>query len=178
MRIGVISDTHISDLMEKLPPRMEEVFSGLDIILHAGDVCKLEVLRKLQNEYTITMAVYGDDDSAEIKQYIDEKRVIGFSRRRIGLIHGHQFRPLTFMPRIRMLLKGQDVKYAFNEYILSQFENVDCIVFGHTHRPYVRVYKGVLFFNPGSAAPNPGMRPSVGILDITDRAITGEIVYL
>jgi len=33
MRIGLISDTH-----GYLDPRIEEIFSGVDHILHAGDV--------------------------------------------------------------------------------------------------------------------------------------------
>jgi predicted phosphodiesterase len=65
-------------------------------------------------------------------------------------------------------------------FLLEQFaaEHVHAVVFGHTHQPYVRMYRGVLLFNPGAAVPVPGQRPSVGILDVGRHSITGRIVPL
>lgn len=64
------------------------------------------------------------------------------------------------------------------KYVLDQFQGVDCIVFGHSHHPYIKVWNGVLLFNPGAVAPTSGLRPSVGILDVDERTIKGRIVYL
>ena len=61
---------------------------------------------------------------------------------------------------------------------LASMEKVDAVVFGHTHQPYVKMKNGVLLFNPGAALPVRGQHPSVGILDIGERTITGRIVYL
>ncbi len=38
MRIGLISDTHIAEACEHLPQRVFEVFAGIDLVMHAGDV--------------------------------------------------------------------------------------------------------------------------------------------
>src|SRR2546430_517621 len=38
MRIGLISDTHIPEACEHLPPRVFEIFRGVDLVMHAGDV--------------------------------------------------------------------------------------------------------------------------------------------
>ena len=36
--LGVITDTHIPQRIKTLPPRVFEVFRGVDRILHAGDI--------------------------------------------------------------------------------------------------------------------------------------------
>ena len=54
-------------------------------------------------------------------------------------------------------------------------ERCDAVIFGHTHKPFQERIGGVLHFNPGSA----GRRPrSVGLLEIRDDGISGQIVAL
>ncbi len=178
MRIGVIADTHIPDRLPSLPPRIEEIFHGLDIILHAGDICTLGTLHQLEERLTITMAVAGDSDEEEVKQYLDEKKVVRFGQSSIGMIHGHRDgSPSRWQSLARKLLRASSQEELY-KYVLNQFEGVDCVVFGHSHRPYVKMRGGVLLFNPGAVAPAPGVRPSVGILDVSEKTISGRIVYL
>ncbi len=182
MKIGVISDTHVPAESPVLPSRIAEVFKGLDIILHAGDVCELYMLAEFQESYTLTFAVWGECDSDDVRHYLEETQVVRFGERRIGLIHGHQFEPEQrgVLGRLRHLLGSRPDPEALPRFLLEQFadEEVQAIVFGHTHHPYVKMHEGVLFFNPGSALAGPGRRPSVGILDVGRRSITGRIVYL
>ncbi len=178
MKIGVIADTHIPDRLASLPPRVEEIFQGLDIILHAGDICTLETLHQLEEKLTITMAVAGDSDEEELKQYLDEQKVVKFGESSIGMIHGHGGESrLRWRSLARKLLRSSSQEELY-KYVLSQFEGVNCIVFGHSHRPYVKMRDGVLLFNPGAVAPAPGVRPSVGMLDVSENTISGRIVYL
>lgn len=44
MRIGVISDTHVPVRARTLPGEVFEIFAGVDLILHAGDLITLDVL--------------------------------------------------------------------------------------------------------------------------------------
>jgi predicted phosphodiesterase len=46
---------------------------------------------------------------------------------------------------------------------IGEFKNVDCVVYGHTHKPANHVKDNILFFNPGSAADSflILLRPSV-----------------
>lgn len=59
MRIGVISDTHIEEPEEDLPARVYEIFSGVDLILHAGDIYVPQVLDRLERIAPVT-AVEGN----------------------------------------------------------------------------------------------------------------------
>ncbi|KKB38817.1 putative phosphoesterase [Bacillus thermotolerans] len=56
-------------------------------------------------------------------------------------------------------------------------EEVDCIVFGHSHIPYLRFEKGVLMFNPGSATDKRRLPYySYGILTV-DKTIKAEHIF-
>ena len=182
MKIGLLGDTHIPESGPLLPARIADLFQGLDIILHVGDICQLSVLEELQETYTLTFAVWGESDSSEIRHYLEEKRVVRFGRRRVGMIHGHQYGGTlsALWSRLRRLLTGGAVSDALADYLLEQFadEDVHAIVFGHTHQPLVKMYKGVLLFNPGAALPGGDAGSSVGILDVTGRSIAGKIVPL
>jgi len=178
MRIGVIGDTHIPQAMPTLPTaRLKEVFKGVDMILHVGDVCNLATLQELQNNFAITHAVAGERDLPEARKYLEQRKVVKFGKRKIGMIHGHRPGDAGLMARLRRLFKRDDPE-ALYQYVLSQFEDVDAIVFGHTHTPYVKSHGGVLLMNPGSAGPVAGAMPSIGLLDVTERAITGRILHL
>ena len=47
LRIGLISDTHIPEARDELWPQVFDVFKGVDLILHAGDIHDLIVLDQL-----------------------------------------------------------------------------------------------------------------------------------
>ncbi len=183
MRIGVIADTHIPDILPALPVGVRTALQGLDIILHVGDICTLETLREIQNTFTITMAVRGEHEDEQAQHYLEETRVVEFLNRRIGMIHGHQAKePASFISSITSIFnlkkKEKSPNQTICEYALKLFTNVDCIIFGHTHQPYLRMHGTVLMLNPGAVAPQSGARQSMGILEIGERNIVGKIIYI
>jgi len=179
VKIGVLADTHIPNQLPALPDGVRRAFRGLDIILHAGDICQLKVLRALQDEYTLTFAVYGEDDDPEVRRYLLSRQVVEFRKRRIGLLHGDLTATLDWKTRLLWAIRRPPTEEILDR-LLARFvqDQVDCIVFGHTHRPLVQFYKGVLFFNPGAVVGGRGQRPTVGILNITDRSITADVIGL
>lgn len=179
MKIGVLADTHIPHRLPALPQSVGRAFQGLDIILHAGDICQLQVLRTLQEQFTLTFAVFGEDDDQEVRRFLLARQVIEFRRRRIGLIHGDLGASLDLRTRLRWALRKPPTEELL-DLLLARFagEDVHCIVFGHTHRPLVQFHRGVLFFNPGAVVGARGSRPTVGVLNITDRSITADILSL
>jgi len=158
-RIGVISDTHIPKAALELPPAVREEFRDVDMILHAGDLIELAVIRELE-KLAPTRAVYGNMDMAEVRTRLPIKDTIKVGAFKIGLIHGYG-------PPARIV-----------EAVSREFSRVDVIVFGHSHSPTNQMIKKRLFFNPGSptdkifAAYN-----SFGILDLGDE-IKGRIIRL
>jgi putative phosphoesterase len=182
MRIGVVGDTHIPTQSPVLPADIGEAFRGVDILMHVGDICELYVLEEFQETYTLTFAVAGEDDSESVRRFLDEKRVVRFGDRRIGMIHGHQYevKQKSAMGRLRQLFGWAGRSFSLPAFLIEQFEGEDvhAIVYGHTHQPTVMMHEGILLFNPGAALPGAGRHPSVGILDVGKRSLTGKIVHL
>lgn len=113
------------------------------MIVHAGDFVSLAVLEGLRNMGEVK-AVKGNMDSMEIRHVLPERELFVIQNRKIGLIH------------------GWGSPWGIEHKIKDKFEDVDIIIYGHTHRASNEIIDGILFFNPGSA------RESFGILDIKD----------
>ncbi len=159
MKIGVISDTHIRSSAKLLPNIIYEVFEGVDMIMHAGDILIEEVLIELGTIAPV-YAVAGNNDGYEMLDKYGTKKIITVEGKKIGLTHGTSGRR-TFM----------------NAYAQFAKDDVDCVVYGHSHKPHNEVIDGVLFFNPGSPTSRRfEPRYSLGILYV-DKDIRGEIVY-
>ena len=156
LRVGVLSDTHLRQVNEGLRGMYDRYLSGLDAVLHAGDFVSAEIVHFLSAAEFY--GVHGNMDAPEVRAMLPDRRVVELGPYRIGLIH------------------GWGPSEGLEKRIGPCFEDVDAIVYGHSHRAVNHVAGGVLFFNPGTAA---GFRasPSLGILSL-DRGIQGEVVYI
>jgi putative phosphoesterase len=158
MKIGVISDTHLNVSNDRLEKIVEDYFLDVSLILHAGDIVELDVLNVFRG--IDVCAVSGNMDHDSVREVFPEKRILEIEGRRIGLIH------------------GWGSPFGLEEKIMREFENVECIVYGHTHRVMNEIRDDVLLFNPGSPTDRRFTRyNSVGILDV-EKEITGNIIYL
>jgi hypothetical protein len=136
-----------------------ELFRGVDLILHAGDIIELSVLDELRALAPIE-AVAGNMDSAEAQMMLPHKKVLTLGRYRVGLIHG---------------------KFKINvqkEMIRKEFDDVDLIVYGHSHTPFWGSVDGVWFLNPGSPTDTRhAPYHSVAILYVGDE-LSAEIIRI
>jgi hypothetical protein len=170
---GVITDTHIPQRIKALPPRVCEVFRGVDGILHAGDINSRQVLDQLA-EIAPVEAVAGNADL--FGHGLPLTRVIEVEGKRLGLVHGHGGWSRYLRSKVRDRFGYDEELYL--KVVRGSFGPVDAIVFGHTHRYYHAERSGVLLFNPGPIAPDfyntPG--PQVGLLHVSAQALQIEIV--
>ncbi len=158
VKIGVLSDTHLRRVTKAFEETFDQWLADVDVILHAGDFVSEEIVGFLRRKPF--HGVHGNMDPAGIKRQLPEKRVMEFGPYRVGLIH------------------GTGPKGDLEGRVLAEFQHVDVVVFGHSHRPENRQKDGVLLFNPGTAA---GYTPSgfntIGIITLDD-TIRGEIIRL
>ena len=75
MKIGILSDTHIPTIRESIPPALLKAFENVDLIIHAGDLVRLEVLDSLTSLAPVK-AVSGNMDPAEVKRELPDKLCI------------------------------------------------------------------------------------------------------
>lgn len=159
MKVGVLSDTHVPDAARFLPPAVFEHFKGVDLILHAGDIVDLSVLEELRAIAPVE-AVAGNMDDTAAHRILPHKKVLSLGNYSVGLIHG------KFKIDIQ------------REMIAREFENVDLIVYGHSHMPFWGKLGTVFFLNPGSPTDKRyAPYNSIALLNIGD-AITAEIIRL
>jgi putative phosphoesterase len=133
MRIGVLSDTHLRE-GQYLPGFVWDIFERVDLILHAGDIVRQEVITDLAVLAPVR-AVRGNCDSWELAD-LPNRDIIDFDGLKIGLIHGNVGVGSTTPER------------AFNAFAA---ESVNIVVFGHSHQPFWGWINNTLLFNPGSS---------------------------
>ena len=151
MLIGVISDTHIPDRAPEIPKAVFELFSGVDMILHAGDLTQIQVFEDL-NQIAPTKCVQGNMDRAYgIK--VPRREVITVGKIKIGLDHGEVY------PRG----DTQQLKYIAMEM------DVDVLISGHTHWAFIEELEDVILLNPGSPTVPRLSDPSVMLITVEGR---------
>lgn len=149
MKFGVLSDTHWGRISQ-IDPTVIRAFQNVDAILHAGDLVDVSILQLLERFRPI-YAVYGNCDNYAMRAYLPRKRTIDVESFKIGIIHGWR----------------RDINYLKD--LSDEFENIDIVVFGHSHRATNVYMDGVLFFNPGSPTYPRDGEATVGILEIGAR---------
>jgi len=181
MRIGLISDTHIPHDAKAIPPQVKEVFTGVDLILHAGDIYLSSVLDELE-EIAPVLAARGDDDSPSVNGRVKGKHVLNFEGFSLWLIHIFPYFSSTYLHSFLYsspASSDQELEEALEE-IVEREDVPDILVFGDTHRALLRRIQGFLFINPGSAT-FPGYKHVLGtvaILTISPGKAEADIIQL
>jgi putative phosphoesterase len=153
VRIGVISDTHISDRGGHIPRVILLAFKHVDLVIHAGDIVSLGVIDELKSVCSKVVVVAGNMDQEAVRKKYPLKQVLEIVGYRVGLMHGAG--PALNLPEL--------LKDAFKE------DNCDLIIFGHSHKPMNERIGKVLFFNPGSATDLSVAYNSYGIIELKTR---------
>lgn len=162
MKIGVISDTHIPERSLKLPEIIVREFKNVDMIIHAGDLVEPEVLDELKKICINIKAVRGNMDYPPLKNQLPDKEIISIGKFKIGIMHGYGH-PDKLLDVLKEVFKKDDV---------------DLIIFGHSHQPFNEMIDGVLFFNPGSSTDKLfAPYNSYGIIEINDK-IEAKIIKI
>ena len=158
LKIGVISDTHLDDYNDEIRKRVLEHFSDVDMVLHAGDIVDLNVLEIFGDKEI--RAVCGNMDNVSVREKFPENLLFELNGFKILLTH------------------GWGSPWGIEERISAGFKDIDCVVYGHTHKPANHRKDNVLFFNPGSAVDRYfNSSQTIGILEI-EKDITGRIIKI
>ena len=123
--VGIISDTH--GLLRREAIR---ALQGVQLIIHAGDIGKPEILEELRKIAPV-VAVRGNMDGGEWANTIPEEEVLEIGEVNLYILHD--------VNRINL----DPGAAGFN-----------AVISGHSHRPSVKKrHNGVTYLNPGSAGP-------------------------
>jgi len=148
--VGVISDTH--GLMR---PEAIAALRGADLIIHAGDVGKPEVIDPLRAVAPLFL-IRGNVDTQPWAAKLPETLIVEVGDLKFHVLH--------------------DIAQLDVEPVSAGFA---AVVFGHSHRPSIETRSGVVYVNPGSAGPRRFRLPvSVARIRVSGQRIEPEIVDL
>jgi len=137
--IGLISDTH-----GLLRPEAVRALSGVQHIIHAGDIGSPEILEKLRAIAPVD-AVRGNNDKGPWAEHIPLYLALELQGVSIHVLH--DVNEMDLDPRAA---------------------GFDVVVSGHSHKPTVTERDGVQFVNPGSAGPRRFSLPvTIAYLEVT-----------
>jgi putative phosphoesterase len=165
MRIGLLSDSHLPALirnLDELGPEPANFFSGVDLILHGGDLTSPIVLDWLEQFAPVLCSTGNNDPLTDSR--MKEVQMLEVEGWRIGMVHSldRAFRPVS------ELLKAFPAP-------------VDIIVSGHTHQEQLESREDVVLLNSGSITfpHHKELRlGSVGLLELAPGRLHGEILAL
>jgi putative phosphoesterase len=165
MRIGIVSDTHLPNLirqLDELGPEPARFFSTVDLILHSGDLTSPMVLDWLER-FAPVVCTTGNNDPIVDSRCLDVHvmEVYGW---RLGMVHSLRrgFRP---MAELQQLFPTP----------------VDIMVAGDTHQERLEYREGVVLLNSGSATfpQHKDLRlGTVGLLELAPNRLHAEIILL
>ena len=148
--IGLISDTH-----GLLRPEALNALSGVERIIHAGDIGSPHIIERLQRIAPVT-AIRGNNDKGTWAAAIAETVQLEVRGRKIHVLH--DLAELDLDP----VAAG-----------------IAIVISGHSHKPRIEQRERVLYVNPGSAGPRRFRLPvSIAKLYIDADSARAEIVEL
>jgi uncharacterized protein len=168
MKVGVVSDTH-----GFFDPRLEQMFSGVDAIVHAGDAGSRHVLDELSRIAPLH-AVRGNVDGAELK--LPPSLTLEFGGLGLEVLH------ILSVPQseLEVWSRREEARakshHRIERWLASFADETRVVVFGHSHWPCLVELDGRLFFNPGSAGKKRFSQPRCcGLLEIAEGAVRASI---
>ena len=149
-KIGLISDTH-----GLLRAEAMHALAGSEVILHAGDIGKVEVLNSLQSLAPV-LAIRGNNDRGRWAQGLPDILDLRINGVTVQIIHN--------------VTELEDDLTA---------QAVHAVISGHSHKPGIVERGQILFVNPGSAGPRRFKLPvAVGTLRLRGTKISARIIEL
>ena len=146
----MISDTH-----GLLRPEALAALADSDLLIHAGDIGKPEVVAALKKIAPL-VAIKGNNDTDSWARRLPETKKITLGALKLYVIHN--VKELSFDPAAR---------------------GFRVVISGHSHKPVIQTKDNVLFVNPGSAGPRRFKLPiCVGKLLVQGETVDAEIIEL
>ena len=151
----VISDTHVPIYQNDIPGSIYDLAKRVDGLIALGDFIDLDTVLALEGISRVFHGVHGNMDHIDVKDYLPDSKILLVEGLTIALTHGWG-PPWDIRKR---LFK----KFAFDD--------VDVIIYGHTHEPFDGVEFGKRYLNPGTATPGG----TYAIMEVDGRDLRFEI---
>lgn len=138
--VGIISDTH-----GMIHQKALDLLEKSDTIIHAGDIGKIDVINTLEKIAPV-YAIKGNVDKGPWTNEFQETLIIEIQGVRFYLIHD---------------ISKMDLDLKLN--------NIDIVIYGHSHKCYKNIENDILYINPGGAGRRRFNLPlTIALLRLSD----------
>lgn len=138
--IVALGDTH-RDAGHGLTAHLQDAVEKAEIVLHTGDFTTDRVLMDFRDISGTFYAVYGNNDTASIRDRLPARTVLEQGDLRLVMVHGHEH---------------TETAVSF----LAREVDADLVVIGHSHRPEYTTTETANILNPGSHSQPRAYRPA------------------
>ncbi len=165
MRIGILTDTHLPNMirrLDELGPEPARFFATVDLILHSGDLTSPIVLDWLEQFAPVLCSTGNNDPIPDPRS--TPVQMLDVEGWRIGMVHD-----LWLASRPMFELQKTFPK------------PVDIMIAGHTHYEVLEYREGIALLNSGSITFPRNMElrlGTVGLLELAPGRLKAEIIVL
>lgn len=131
IKIGILSDTHISEASPTFLENTKKAFGDCDIIVHAGDLTDIGILSVFTGKKV--HAVAGNCCNIRTAQNLPHHTRFEVAGKLFVVTHG-----------------AGGPRHNIEDRLFDTYPEADCIIYGHTHIPVAHHAGGIYFINPGS----------------------------
>lgn len=150
MKIGIIADTH-----GYFSPELISCFQSVELIIHAGDIGSMTVVNSLENCAKLE-AIRGNMDRDRTWDEFPDEKLINVLDLRILIVHR--------------------LPYDYKK--IAKENDIDILIYGHTHVAEVISRDDLLLINPGSAG-KISLNKTVVIMEVGDKKeISTKVIKL
>lgn len=160
-KIGILSDTHISEIDPYFMKSVRTAFADCDIIVHAGDLTDIGILDVFKGKQLF--AVAGNTCNHRTKTTLPEIKTFTIHDKFFVLCHG-----------------ANGPRHNIEERLFDIYPEADCIIYGHTHIAICKQIAHTLYINPGSfkGTGTYGAPGTYAIAEVSEETITAKIMEL
>jgi putative phosphoesterase len=154
-RFAVLADTHVSDRVPALTPRLIDAIRGAapEATFLAGDLSKPEVMTTLAQVAPV-YAVQGNQDWLRGNR-LPKELWFEVNNVHVLLTHGHVNMALYMLNYLRLLLTGQKMSLrSIEQRLAKRYPRANLVIYGHTHFQVYHQLGQQWFLNPGAAYPH------------------------
>ncbi|MBQ6152734.1 MAG: metallophosphoesterase [Ruminococcus sp.] len=154
MKIIVISDNHG---MLRNPRMILKKHPDAEIVVHCGD--SQESIEDLMADFPQFRYV-NVRGNCDFDAFLADYEIFTVEGVRFFVTHGHRY----------------NVKFGLNRLMYAAEENnIQVVLFGHTHSPMNEYINGVYYINPGAVS---GYRGTYALIEVKDGQVLSNIVSL
>jgi uncharacterized protein len=133
VRLLLIADTHVPSRARDLPAQVWDEVARADVVVHAGDWMKPELLDELTARSKRLVACWGNNDGPELRARLPERADVVLDGLRLTVVHETG------------ASGGREARMS------RSYPDTDVLVFGHSHIPWdTTTGAGLRLLNPGS----------------------------